>query len=186
MSQSNVRKLLGYSPKDPLILSESDADDVVDAYKELVSMARGAPDFEDMADGVASFLDTVSDLDEEGQIEKKFLAAMKGFILSDDFKDQVKSVLTVVGESRMFAGNRMLAESLEDLDAQLSALGNAIKMSRDFQEVASEVSEFLGKLREMNQELGDSIEGELVNGMADFMVSMKKVIISKAKKLGAE
>lgn len=186
MSQSNIRKLLGYSPKDPYLLSESDADDIIDAYRDLVAMAKGEPEFEDLVDAIVSFLDAAADMDTDGQIQKKMVGALRDRIVSDDFKEQVKSVLSVVGESRLFAGHMRLTESLEDLDAQLTSLDQAIKMSRDFNEVASEVSGFLGKLREMNAELGSSIEVEMVNGMADYMAGMKKLILSKAKKLGAE
>lgn len=187
MSQSHIRKLLGYSPKDPYILSEGDdADDVVNAYRDLVTMAKTAPDFEDLVDGIATFLDSVSDIDQDGQIEKKMTDVIRERIVSDDFKDQVKSILSVVGESRMFTGKRQLNESLEDIEAQMTKLNQDIRMARDFQEVASEVSEFLGKLRSMNAELGASIESDVVTGMADYMDGMKKTIASKAKKLGVE
>lgn len=181
MSQSDIRKLLGYSPKDPMILSESDADDVVDAYKELVAMARDESTFEDLVDGIANFLDACGDMDPDGTIEKKFCMALRNACLSDDFKDQVKSILTMTGESRVYEGRRIIAESVEDLDAELTALNQSIRMSRDFNEVSSEISTFLGKLRDMNGQLGSSIENELVSGMADFMASMKKTILKKAK-----
>lgn len=186
MIQSNVRKLLGYSPKDPLILSESDADDVVDAYKELVSMARSDADFEDLVDGVVTFLDSCGDMDPDATIEKKFCAALKQACLADDFKEQVKSILTMTGESRVYDGKRVLSESVEDVEAKLNELNTSIRMSRDFHEVASEVSTFLGSLREMNAQLGASVENELVNGMADFMDGLKKTILSKAKAAGGE
>lgn len=186
MIQSNVRKLLGYSPKDPLILSESDADDVVDSYKELVSMARGDAEFEDLVDGVVTFLDSCADMDPDAQIEKKFCAALKGACLADDFKEQVKSILSMTGESKVYEGHRILAESVDDVEGKLTALNQSIRMSRDFHEVATEVSNFLGSLREMNAQLGAAVETELVNGMADFMEGLKKTILSKAKAAGGE
>ena len=184
MSHS-IRKLLGYGPKDPMIISEWDADDVIDAYRDLVQMAKGAPEFEDLVDGIVNFLDVAADMDSAGEIQKRFCDALKEKIVSDDFKEQVKSILSVVGESRVYSGERLITESMDDVDAMVDQLLRDIKMSRDFSEVASEVSEFIAKLGAMGEEFGSAVEADLVNAMAEFLGSMKKAIVAKAKKAGA-
>lgn len=185
----NLRKeameLLGYSTRERVVM-EGTEDDVLDAYREMLDITQSAEAMEDVVDAVTNFLDVVSSLDDEGEVERRFVGSMRMFAASDELKDQVKAMVGLMGEWRNHQGLRSLKESVENAVAAHDSAVAHLKLSRGWDEAAMEIGKYLATLSDMNPDIAAGVRGQLLDALLALMQDGKFVGMVKSLAKHAE
>lgn len=168
-----VRSILGYSAQDVVRLTEATSDDLVAAYREVISAAKGGCGFEDIVDGLSLFLDAASDVDPEGIFDDKIAAFLREKVMSDEFKDMARSVFALMGESRIHAGAVAMGESLDDFDGMLDAAARDVKVARDFTEASLAVSTLISNVRARSPEAAAVVDHNLIEALEGLLVQLQ-------------
>jgi hypothetical protein len=179
-----IESILGYDISTRKLIGESWEDELLDAYRELISTAKKSSSFEELIDAVVEFLDALEDGDEEGsgKVQAAFGNILRNQIMSDEIRDQV-SALVHESIRKPYIDGRFICESLEGIEAMQDKMYKNVKLSRSFDEASKNVQEFCDRLKALNPEMGHDIEETMVQGILETMVTpeFKKKIRALAK-----
>jgi|GEM_PF-5028164 len=179
----DVRKILGYSGQDIMSLTESTADDLVAAYRELIAAAKSGASFEDLADGLSIFLEVASQVDVDGVFDDKLACFLRDRILSDDFKEMARSVFALLGESRTYSGSIAMQESLDDFDGLLDQASKDIRIARDFAEASLAVSSLIANVKARSPEAAAVVDHSMIEALEGLLVQLQGPLRKLAARL---
>lgn len=164
---SQVESILGYDFETRRKIGEATEDDVLDSYRDLIAAATTATTLEDLMDAIAVFLESFGDEHAE-EVEALFTALLKTQILSDDVKNLVsKAVQESIRKPRL--DGRQLCEDLESIQVLHRDAYKKVKMSRSFPEACQSMQAFIDALKGINQEVGASVQEDLIRAMMDSL-----------------
>lgn len=183
-SYNAIESILGYDMSAKRLLGESWQDELLDAYRDLLSTAKRSASFDELVDAIVDFLEALEDGDDEGggKVEAAFGALLRNQMMSDELRDQVSSL---VHESlrRPHLDGRFVCESMEGLEGIQDRIYKDVKMARSFEEAAKTVQGFCDQIKTLNPEMGHEIEECMIQGVLATMESpeFKKKIKMLAK-----
>lgn len=168
-----VRSILGYSAQDVVRLTEATSEDLVAAYREVITAAKSGCCFEDIVDGLLLFLDAAADVDPDGVFDDKLAAFLRDKVMSDEFKDMARSVFALMGENRTYAGSVAMSESLDDFDGLLDAAAKEVKIARDFTEASLAISTMISSVRARSPEAAAVVDRNLIEALEALLVQLQ-------------